>query len=59
MDRLDRIRGCLVGGGAGDALGYAIEFWQESMIFSKYGLGGIEAYEADPATGLAQISDDT
>ena len=26
MDRLERIRGCLLGGAAGDALGYEVEF---------------------------------
>lgn len=34
---LDKIRGCLLGGAAGDALGYAVEFWGEDQIFSKYG----------------------
>jgi len=34
---LDKIRGSLIGGAAGDALGYAIEFLPEEIIFSKYG----------------------
>ena len=57
--RLDRIRGSLVGGAAGDALGYAIEFDTEKGIFKQYGPGGIRKYELDPASGKALISDDT
>ena len=30
---LDKIRGSLIGGAAGDALGYAIEFLPEEIIF--------------------------
>ncbi|MCQ2458288.1 MAG: ADP-ribosylglycohydrolase family protein [Clostridia bacterium] len=59
MDRKDRIRGCMIGGAAGDALGYPVEFLSESRIFSKYGQGGIENYEPDPVSGRALISDDT
>lgn len=57
--RLDAIRGCLLGGAAGDALGYAVEFWGESEIFSRYGKQGITEYELDEETGEALISDDT
>ena len=56
---LDKIRGCIVGGAAGDALGYAIEFSGEKEIFSKYGRRGITEYELDALTGNAVISDDT
>ena len=56
---LDKIRGCFVGGAAGDALGYAIEFSVEKEIFSKYGKSGITEYELDALTGNAVISDDT
>lgn len=59
MNRQDRIRGCMIGGAAGDALGYAVEFLPESVIFKKYGMGGIERYAKDPVSGLALISDDT
>lgn len=31
MRNIDRFRGCLIGGAAGDALGYAVEF----MLTSK------------------------
>ena len=57
MHRQDRYRGCLVGGGAGDALGYAVEFIGEAAIFARYGDGGIRAYRL--TDGVAQISDDT
>ena len=56
---LDKIRGSLIGGAAGDALGYAIEFLSEEIIFSKYGEKGITEYELDPLSGKALISDDT
>lgn len=57
MNRLDKFRGCLVGGGAGDALGYAVEFLHEEMIFDRYGPAGIQAYSL--MDGAALISDDT
>ncbi len=56
---LDKIRGCLIGGAAGDALGYAVEFDSESRIFAGFGPGGIRAYALDSVSGKAQISDDT
>ena len=57
MRDLDKFRGCLFGGAAGDALGYAVEFKQEQQIFSRYGERGITEYEL--SNGVAQISDDT
>ncbi len=56
---LDAIRGCIFGGAVGDALGYPVEFMSEKAIFSEYGSHGITAYEKDPHTGKAIISDDT
>ena len=53
----DKFRGCLIGGAAGDALGYAVEVLREGQIFRKYGERGITEYE--PTGGVAQISDDT
>ena len=55
----DRIRGCLVGGGAGDALGYAVEFTKLKGIRKEYGEKGITRYDTDFKTGTAIISDDT
>lgn len=34
MRNIDKFRGCLIGGAAGDALGYAVEFKREDEIFS-------------------------
>jgi len=55
----DRVRGCLIAGAAGDALGYAVEFTAWSGIRAQYGQGGIQEYELDRATGTAIITDDT
>ena len=55
----DRIRGCMAGGAAGDALGYPVEFLRERQIFKRYGERGITEYEPDRETGKAVISDDT
>ena len=57
MKNIDKFRGCLIGGAAGDALGYAVEFLDESAIFEKYGERGITEY--DLVNGIAEISDDT
>ena len=54
---LDKFRGCLIGGAAGDALGYAVEFLGESYIFAKFGRQGITEYRL--RGGKARISDDT
>ena len=56
---LSLIRGCIFGGAVGDALGYPVEFLTEEAIFRRYGAKGITAYEKDPASGKALISDDT
>ena len=53
----DKFRGCLIGGAAGDALGYAVEFMREIRIFFQYGENGITEYELKD--GKARISDDT
>lgn len=53
----DKFRGCLIGGAAGDALGYAVELMSEEQIIRKYGPKGILGY--DLSLGAARISDDT
>ena len=58
-NKKDKIRGCLVGGAIGDALGYAVEFQREPQIFSRYGKDGITEYELEKRSGKALISDDT
>ena len=57
MRSLDKFRGCLVGGAAGDALGYEIEFMDEASIFQTFGARGITEYALHG--GAARISDDT
>ncbi len=56
---LDRIRGCMIGGAAGDALGYKVEFVSYDEILKTYGPSGITSYAVDPASGKALFSDDT
>ena len=41
MKKLDRYRGCLLGGAIGDALGYTVEFFSYKTIIQKYGSNGI------------------
>ncbi len=53
----DRFRGCLIGGAAGDALGYEVEFWDEQQIGEHFGTSGIRRYVLHG--GVAMISDDT
>lgn len=55
---LDRTLGCMVGGAAGDALGYPVEFASWPQIRWKYGVSGIHDFQLDKR-GLAPISDDT
>ena len=57
MNRLNQFQGCLVGGAIGDALGYAVEFYDEDGIFNTYGKPGITQY--DLVGDIAEISDDT
>ena len=57
MRNLDKFRGCLLAGAAGDALGYEVEFMSEREIFSRFGEAGIKEYCLH--NGAAQISDDT
>lgn len=57
MKNLDKFRGCLIGGAAGDALGYPVEFMDTASIFFRYEKCGITAY--DHHSGVAEISDDT
>lgn len=41
ISRQDKIRGSLLGGAIGDALGYPVEFMSYSQIKSKFGENGI------------------
>ena len=54
---LDRCQGCLIGGAAGDALGYEVEFDRLREITKRFGKTGITEYVLHH--GKAIISDDT
>ena len=62
----DRIRGSLIGGAIGDALGYPVEFNSYTDIINRYGERGITRLETkqswlseDKQSGKAIVSDDT
>jgi ADP-ribosylglycohydrolase len=57
--RLNTIRGCMIGGAAGDALGYAVEFMKLEEIYRRYPGTGITEYDLDNELGKGIISDDT
>ena len=54
----DCIRGCLMAGAAGDALGYPVEFFDRRHIRSLYGERGITQFKL-AQDGKALVSDDT
>lgn len=54
----DCIRGSLIAGAAGDALGYEVEFMRRRAILSRFGEQGITTFALD-GNGKALISDDT
>ncbi len=54
--RLSLVRGCFLGGAAGDALGAAVEFMSWDQIQARYGQDGIASY---PGRGFGYITDDT
>lgn len=56
----DRIRGSLIGGAVGDALGYPVEFLKSFQIIENYyGEGGITKMDTMNGAGKGLISDDT
>jgi ADP-ribosylglycohydrolase len=58
VDRLDRIRGCLLAGGCGDALGAPVEFLNLDEIRRRFGPEGIRDFA--PIYGrTGAITDDT
>ena len=62
MDKFkkDRVRGSLIGGAVGDALGYAVEFINSYESICKfYGEEGITEMDINNTSGKGQISDDT
>lgn len=55
----DCIRGSLMAGAAGDALGYPVEFMSRRAILQRYGEHGITLFDIDEHSGKALVSDDT
>jgi len=55
----DKIKGSLLGGAIGDALGYPVEFLNYGYICTRYGEKGITAFDPERYSGLAVVSDDT
>jgi ADP-ribosylglycohydrolase len=56
--RPDKIRGCLLAGAVGDALGAPVEFLKRATIISRYGADGIRDY-SEAFGRLGAITDDT
>ena len=56
--KLDKVRGCLMAGAAGDALGYEVEFMSRRIILTRFGEQGITEFALD-SNGKALVSDDT
>ena len=54
----DALRGCLLGGAVGDALGAPVEFMSEKAIRRQYGANGVTGYVEFP-DGTGSITDDT
>jgi ADP-ribosylglycohydrolase len=54
-----RVRGCLLGGAVGDALGYPIEFASLDRIRASHGRHGVTGYVPGAHGALGLISDDT
>ncbi|WP_236652094.1 ADP-ribosylglycohydrolase family protein [Streptacidiphilus neutrinimicus] len=67
MDHLDhvdpacpaeRVRGCLLGGALGDALGWPVEFQRLERILDRHGAEGVRSLPR-PLGALAEVTDDT
>lgn len=57
---VDKVRGALVGGAVGDALGWPIEFLSRAEILRRYGEPGVTGFLPGPEPGApAAITDDT
>ncbi|MEZ0070018.1 ADP-ribosylglycohydrolase [Streptacidiphilus sp. MAP12-20] len=58
LERRDRVRGCLVGGAIGDALGWPVEFQHLERILHDHGPQGVTSLRR-PHGRLAEVTDDT
>ena len=56
--RRDAVRGCLLGGAVGDALGAPVEFMSKTDIQRKYEKDGVRGY-VEFADGTGAVTDDT
>ena len=56
--RHNAIRGCLIGGAVGDALGAPVEFLDRNEILQSYGPDGVTGY-VEFGNGTGAITDDT
>ena len=57
-----RVRGCLLGGAIGDALGGPVEFWSRRDIVDRFGSLGVRRFVAEEVHGrpvYGRITDDT
>ncbi|MFE7931614.1 ADP-ribosylglycohydrolase family protein [Streptomyces sp. NPDC057456] len=54
-----RVRGCLLGGALGDALGYAVEFSSLDQIRAAHGPRGLTRLVPDGEGVIGRVSDDT
>lgn len=57
-----RVRGCLLGGAVGDALGAPVEFWALDQIHATVGAAGVRTYlpaRFGPVEGVGLVTDDT
>jgi ADP-ribosylglycohydrolase len=54
-----RVRGCLLGGAVGDALGYSVEFASLERIRAAHGPRGVTGLVPDGDGVLGRVSDDT
>ncbi|MEV6160574.1 ADP-ribosylglycohydrolase family protein [Streptomyces sp. NPDC052052] len=59
IGRRARIRGCLLGGAIGDALGNPVEFLSLAGIRRAYGDHGVPGLVADDAGVVGRVTDDT
>ncbi|WP_052434146.1 ADP-ribosylglycohydrolase family protein [Streptacidiphilus melanogenes] len=57
-DRAERVRGCLLGGALGDALGWPVEFQRLERILERHGTEGVGSLWS-PRGALAEVTDDT
>jgi ADP-ribosylglycohydrolase len=57
VDFRSRVRGCLLGGAVGDALGAPVEFMSGAAIAKRFGEEGVRTYTE--AGGKGRITDDT